>query len=237
MKKVYKVSIWILSILTIIFIATYVVLRLNTYHALSFDETLYQYQEETNGYYFFEHDFPEAVIVMYPGGLVSDEAYIPFASTLRDQGYHVYLFKMPLHLAILKTDAINDVIDVHPDLDYYGLGHSLGGAALSFWIEEHPDLLKGMIYIASYSSVDISDSNTRILSIYGTRDGVLSDQTFFTASKYYPDDCTLVSIEGGNHANYFHYGPQKGDLEACIDPIDQQIQTIETINTFIKNDD
>lgn len=237
MKKVYKVSIWILSILTIILVASYIVLKLNTYDALAYDASLYVYQEETRDYYFFEHDYPQAVIVIYPGGLVSIEAYIPFASNLRDQGYHVYLINMPLNLAILHTDAINDVKDLHPDLDYYGLGHSLGGAALSFWIEEHPDLLKGMIYIASYSSVDISDSNTRILSIYGTRDGVLSDQTFFTASKYYPDDYTLVSIEGGNHANYFHYGPQKGDLEACIDPIDQQIQTIETINTFIKNDD
>ncbi len=235
MKKRYKVIISFILILSLLLISVFVYININTYEAHAFDDTLYPYQENQN-YLFFEHENPEAVIVIYQGGLVSTEAYIPFSSKLRDKGYHVYLMKMPLNLAILNTSKIDEVIQKHASLPYYGVGHSLGGAALSFWIEDHPDALEGMIYLASYSSVNLTHASSRILSIYGTRDGVLSDQEFFTASKYYNDTFQLEMIIGGNHANYFNYGPQEGDLTACISMETQQLMTIEMIVEFIKMD-
>lgn len=235
MKKRYKVIISSILIVSLLLISVYVYININTYDALAFDETSYPYQENQN-YLFFEHENPEAVIVIYQGGLVSTEAYIPFSSNLRDEGYHVYLMKMPLNLAILNTGIIDEVILKHDSLPYYGVGHSLGGAALSFWIEDHPNALDGMIYLASYSSVDLTHVSSRILSIYGTRDGVLSDQDFFTASKFYNDSFQLEMITGGNHANYFNYGPQEGDLTACISMETQQLMTIELIVDFIKMD-
>ena len=43
----------------------------------------------------------------------------------------------------------------------------------------------------------------------------------------------VVEIEGGNHAQFGNYGPQKGDLPATISAEEQQAQTVEAISNFI----
>ena len=43
----------------------------------------------------------------------------------------------------------------------------------------------------------------------------------------------VVEIEGGNHAQFGNYGPQKGDLPATISAEEQQTQTVEAISNFI----
>lgn len=44
----------------------------------------------------------------------------------------------------------------------------------------------------------------------------------------------VVEIEGGNHAQFGNYGPQKGDLPAAISAQDQQAQTVEAIANFLE---
>ena len=44
----------------------------------------------------------------------------------------------------------------------------------------------------------------------------------------------VVEIEGGNHAQFGNYGPQKGDLPATISAQDQQAQTVEAIANFLE---
>ena len=44
----------------------------------------------------------------------------------------------------------------------------------------------------------------------------------------------VVEIEGGNHAQFGNYGPQKGDLPATISAQDQQAQTVEAIENFLE---
>ena len=43
-----------------------------------------------------------------------------------------------------------------------------------------------------------------------------------------------MEIEGGNHAQFGNYGPQKGDLPATISAQDQQAQTVEAIANFLE---
>ena len=43
----------------------------------------------------------------------------------------------------------------------------------------------------------------------------------------------IVEIEGGNHAQFGNYGPQKGDLTAAISAEEQQAQTVATIEAFL----
>lgn len=43
----------------------------------------------------------------------------------------------------------------------------------------------------------------------------------------------IVEIEGGNHAQFGNYGPQKGDLPATISTQEQQRQTAEAIEAFL----
>lgn len=43
----------------------------------------------------------------------------------------------------------------------------------------------------------------------------------------------VVEIEGGNHAQFSNYGPQKGDLPATISTEEQQAQTVDAIEAFM----
>ena len=43
----------------------------------------------------------------------------------------------------------------------------------------------------------------------------------------------VVEIQGGNHAQFGNYGPQKGDAPATISAEEQQAQTVEAILQFI----
>lgn len=45
----------------------------------------------------------------------------------------------------------------------------------------------------------------------------------------------VVEIQGGNHAQFGNYGPQKGDPPATISTQEQQAQTVAAISTFIDN--
>ena len=44
----------------------------------------------------------------------------------------------------------------------------------------------------------------------------------------------IVEIEGGNHAQFGNYCPQKGDLPAAISAEEQQAQTVEAIQSFLE---
>ena len=43
----------------------------------------------------------------------------------------------------------------------------------------------------------------------------------------------IVEIEGGNHAQFGNYGPQKGDPPAAISAQEQQAQTVAAIEAFL----
>lgn len=43
----------------------------------------------------------------------------------------------------------------------------------------------------------------------------------------------IVEIEGGNHAQFGNYGPQKGDAPAQITAEEQQRQTVAAVEAFL----
>ena len=46
-----------------------------------------------------------------------------------------------------------------------------------------------------------------------------------------------MEIEGGNHAQFGNYGPQKGDQPATISAEEQQAQTVAAIEEFLGESD
>ena len=64
------------------------------------------------------------------------------------------------------------------------------------------------------------------LTVYGSLKQSVEDHIDYTEN--------VVEIEGGNHAQFGNYGPQKGDLPATISAQDQQAQTVEAIANFLE---
>ena len=88
----------------------------------------------------------------------------------------------------------------------------------------HPEAVDGLILLGSYIYGDYPDDDT--LTIYGSLNQSVEDHIDYTEN--------IVEIQGGNHAQFGNYGPQKGDLPAEISAEEQQEQTAAAIEEFIR---
>ena len=90
-----------------------------------------------------------------------------------------------------------------------------GVAASKFAAEEN--LVDGVVLLASYpSNDDLKDLGKEVLSIWGSKDGVVNFTKLIESKGNLPEDTTYVEIEGANHAQFGDYGKQKGDHDALI---------------------
>lgn len=200
-----------------------------------------------------------AVIVFYPGGKVEYTAYCSLMYKLASRGFVCLLARMPENIALLGVDkastAIPEELVVQKltggDMDWYMAGHSLGGTAASTFISrlyEEDDTTdgdesgtapggkgnyKGIILCGSYPLYDLKDIPIRLLSIYGSEDGVLNREAYEEKKSFWPEDSTEKVIEGGNHSYFGCYGIQEGDGVPGISNENQLDITADIIDEWI----
>ncbi len=172
-------------------------------------------------------------LIFYPGGRVEYQAYLPLLTKCAQKGFCCVLVKMPFDYAIFDIGAAGKVLKDHPEIEqWYIAGHSLGGAMAASYASRHTDKFKGLILLAAYSTHDISASGLKVLSIYGSKDGVLKLDHYEKYKKNLPElnnGLKEIIIEGGNHAQFASYGAQKDDFMAEIKSDEQQSITAAAI--------
>ena len=170
----------------------------------------------------------DTAIIFYPGAKVEAEAYLPLLDRLRQTGVTCILVHMPFHMAIFDANAAKEVITQFPEYrHWYIAGHSMGGAMASRFAAKHPDQVDGLILLGAYLYGDYPEEDT--LTIYGSLNQRVEDHIDYTQN--------IVEIEGGNHAQFGNYGPQKGDLPADISAEEQQKQTVKAVEAFLAQRD
>lgn len=186
---------------------------------------------EEDGYYMFSKHSPSSDvgqgegkgIVFYPGGKVDEKAYAPMLLELAEEGYEVYLVKMPAKLAIFGMNAAEDIFQEADHIDNWTMmGHSLGGAMAASFSASHDDEVDALVLLAAYSTEDLKKLDIDVYSFYGSEDKVLNMEKYEEYYSNFPEDVVEEVIDGGNHANYAHYGAQEGDGEATITREEQQ---------------
>ena len=168
----------------------------------------------------------DTAIIFYPGAKVEAEAYLPLLEQIKQTGVTCILVHMPFRMAIFDANAAEDVMEQFPEIQHwYMAGHSMGGAMASQFASGHQDEIDGLILLGAYIYGDYPDEKT--LTVYGSLNQSVEDHIDYTEN--------IVEIEGGNHAQFGNYGPQKGDLPATISAAEQQAQTVDAISDFMRS--
>ncbi len=94
-------------------------------------------------------------------------------------------------------------------------------------------LYKGLILCGAYPANDLSKASIRMLSIYGSNDGVMNREAYEEYRVNWPVDSTEVVIDGGNHSYFGCYGIQDGDGEPTISNEQQIKETADIIEEWI----
>lgn len=167
----------------------------------------------------------DTAIIFYPGAKVEASAYLPLLDQIRRTGVTCILVEMPFRMAIFDPDAAQDVMERFPEVEHWYLaGHSMGGAMASQFAADHRAQVDGLILLGAYIYGDYPPEDT--LTIYGSLNQSVEDQLDYTEN--------VVEIQGGNHAQFGNYGPQKGDPPAEISTQEQQEQTVAAIQEFLR---
>lgn len=169
-------------------------------------------------------------LILYPGGHVDARAYAPLARAISEKGFLVVIVPMPLNLAVFGSEKADQVIIAYPEIESWVIGgHSLGGVMAARFAARRSEVLQGLVLWASYPGVndDLRESGLKVVSIYGTRDGLTTRADVQASQQRLPADTTWVEIDGGNHAQFGQYGAQAGDLEPLISVESQHTQIID----------
>lgn len=184
-----------------------------------------------------------AALVFYPGGKVEADAYAPLLARLAQRGVACVLVRMPENLAVLapnradrgRAELEQALSEQQPDsngISWLMAGHSLGGAMAASYVASHTDTYQGLVLLAAYSTANLTQSGIKVLSIYGSNDGVLNRSTYADDFANLPQSTTEYVIEGGIHSYFGEYGHQDGDGEAAITNDEQLDLTADAIAAF-----
>ena len=178
-------------------------------------------------------------LIFYPGGKVQPEAYAPLCRALADRGILCALVKMPCNLAVFDSKAAAPVIEYIADTfgceEFYIGGHSLGGVMAARYAYANTESLCGVVLLAAYPANDLNGTGLRVLSVYGTEDGVLNAARYAEALAYMPADFTELILDGGCHSYFGDYGMQKGDGTPTVSREEQLTQTADSIAQWMEN--
>ncbi|WP_290459196.1 alpha/beta hydrolase [Romboutsia ilealis] len=174
--------------------------------------------------------------ILYPGAKVDAKAYAPLCRKIAENGYEVVILDMYLNFAMLSPNKAEKIIKEHENIKSWVVGgHSLGGVVASRFAANNINV-DGVVLLASYpSNDDLKQLGKDVVSIWGSKDGVINFENLIESKEKLPKDTTYVEIEGANHSQFADYGKQKGDYDALISEEEQLEITSNSIVKLLKN--
>jgi hypothetical protein len=178
----------------------------------------------------------KAGFIFYPGGKVEYTAYAPLMQACAQKGILCVLVKMPFNLAVLHLNAADGIKADYSEVEHWYIGgHSLGGAMAAYYAADHASDFDGLVLLGAYSTKDLSSSGLKVLSVYGSEDGVLNREKYQENKKNLPEDAVEQVIDGGCHGGFGSYGTQKGDGVPTISSTEQIAVTAENILKLVES--
>ena len=249
MKRIHS----IVRIVWITFGILFLLWMANSFRAQGFDRSTLESDakvtvEETNRLFSFRPNLTQQPtgFIFFPGGLVQPEAYAPLARAIAEEGYAVFIVKLPFGSAPLASheaevmDQALEIMQAETTVQNWVVGgHSRGAAIASRFALLYGDSFDGLILIGTShpkeAAFDLSATTLSVTKIYASNDGLASLEEVEANALYLPADTNWVLIEGGNHAQFGYYGNQLGDDQATLSREQQQALTLAAILDVLKS--
>ena len=243
----------IIRIVWITFGILFTLWMVNSFRAQGFDRSILESDqkvivEETSKLIHFQPNQNQQPtgLIFFPGGLVSPDAYAPISRAISEQGFNVFVVKLPFGSAPLESQEASvqklalEIMGANNSIQYWAVGgHSRGAAIASRFALLYGESVDGLILRGTThpkeEAFDLSDSTLAVTKIYAANDGLASVDEVNANSRYLPDDTNWVLIEGGNHSQFGYYGSQLGDNKATISREQQQKLTVDAILFALKS--
>jgi pimeloyl-ACP methyl ester carboxylesterase len=177
-------------------------------------------------------------LIFICGAGIAAEAYAPLLRPLAEQGFPVFIVKLPYRFAPLeshKQAAVGRALGVmaaHPAVKHWVIsGHSLGGALAARMARMNSGMLSAMVLVATTHPKDDDLSFLRIpvTKIFASNDGIAPSDRVLANRGLLPPHTKWVEIAGGNHSQFGRYGQQLFDGTATISREEQEALTRSAI--------
>lgn len=191
-------------------------------------------------------DTMRSALIYYPGALVDPKAYTPMARQIAEAGYKTILLKLPYRMAFTDSHQENvfkqtlDYINSDSIRNWIVGGHSRGGKLAAIFTKDYRNVLAGLLLVGTSHprEIDLSNLTIDVTKIYGSNDGLASEEEINQFAKNLPSNTYLIRIAGGNHRQFAYYGYQLGDRSAeiprkmqhdmMVDAILEQLDKVQT---------
>ena len=230
-----------LAILSIIGIATGLIALLSKYNQAD-KSSIEEYVKEQNvqrvqfrdDILLFSGSENKSALIFYPGSNIEYNAYEPLMAACAKRRIMSILVKMPFNKAIFNLNVAKKIKQYFPDIKtWYIGGHSLGGMSAAIHAANYPNEYTGLIILASYSPKDLTKTNLKVLSIYGTKDKIMNRISYNKYKKNLPNNFTEYIIEDGIHRYFGMYGFPENQPNIKISNVEQIELTADKIEEFV----
>ena len=174
-------------------------------------------------------------LLLLPGCPVDPVAYTPLARRIAEHGHLAMVVKIPYrcasssNLAAQLDRRVRVLAATAPMTRWVLAGHSRGAAHAVRIANANPNHLAAYVLIGTSHprDHDLSRLAIDVTKVAATHDNVAGPAQFETARL--PASTKWVRIEGGNHAQFGHYGYQLFDGRATITRDAQQAATLAAL--------
>ncbi len=174
-------------------------------------------------------------LIIVPGEKIENKSYARLCNMLAKKGYTVFVPEVRFNFPAFSKGSVKSIIDRNPGIDTWILiGHSTSGRAV---LKQAANIkhINGVVFMGAYSEGnDLKLINKPALSIWGTKDGILDFTKFEVYKKNMPSNSHYYEIVGGNNTNFADIEVLDGDNKSIISAEEQQQETANKIDDFIK---
>lgn len=182
-------------------------------------------------------------LVFIVGGGVSAEAYAPLLRPLADNGHPVVVVRLPYRLAPLERhkkaalDRVRAILEETEQVNKWVVaGHSLGGALACRVALARPENVAAIVLVGTShpKTIDLSHLRTPITKVVASNDGIATIEMVNETRHLLPAHTDWVTIEGGNHSQFGHYGNQLFDRSPATSREQQQDETRAVLRRVLR---